>query len=233
MIDQDLTYSMQVKYSVSSEGPKDIDPVNQLQNLSLSSGSSIETNQMNTSDNMYKVNEVFSNQSLAAAHSRSNQSSSNLKNTGSSQTKVNNNNSERPDINQESRDQFQKILHESLLELIKNARSEKAFIRKNTRFDPIDFLAEQFYNRNPKRVEEKESQVALQDIPFVKKSLAEKPRKEKPLCQRLSDDEATLIIQRYYRGYRARSSDDIQELRKWQADYRSMKEFEIEDNLQN
>ena len=75
--------------------------------------------------------------------------------------------------------------------------------------------------------------MALQDIPFVKKSLAEKPRKEKPLCQRLSDDEATLIIQRYYRGYRARSSDDIQELRKWQADYRSMKEFEIEDNLQN
>ena len=110
------------------------------------------------------------------------------------------------------------ILQSGFVEMIAEARKEKAFQRKYNRFDPVDFLAQYLYNSK------RDENVELFDIPFVKSFLTNNPRKQLPLRQRLSDDEAALIIQKTYRGYKVRKDNDVQELRKWQDNYRNQKE---------
>merc|ERR1711879_901426 len=106
------------------------------------------------------------------------------------------------------------ILQSGFVDMISEARKQKAFQRKYNRFDPVDFLVQYLYNSK------RESKTALAEIPFVIKSLSEKPRKQLPLRQQLTDDQASLIIQKFYRGYRVRKNNDVQELRKWQEKYR-------------
>ena len=159
--------------------------------------------------------------------SNSNLNNSNSMDQNQSQNILLNN---RPDINLEKREEFKKILHDSLVKMIDKARQEKAFIRKYTRFDPIDFLVEELYNYQLQKKQNNETgssfseRVPLNNIPFVQKSLKENPRKEKRLCMRIGDEEAAVIIQKFYRGYKVRKENEVQELRKWQADYRSIHE---------
>ena len=102
--------------------------------------------------------------------------------------------------------------------MIGGARKEKQFQRYFLgRFDPVDFLAQYLYNS--KRTDS-EKALNLNEIPFVQKLLSENPRKELPLRQRLSDDEAVTIIQKSYRGYRVRKNNEVQKLRNWQDNYR-------------
>merc|ERR1712010_46358 len=59
------------------------------------------------------------------------------------------------------------LIHTGIVDMIEHARKEKAFERKFTRFDPIDFLSEYLYN-STRTGDEK---LPLSKIPFVQKSL--------------------------------------------------------------
>ncbi|KAF7242874.1 IQ domain-containing protein K, partial [Varanus komodoensis] len=63
-----------------------------------------------------------------------------------------------------------------MVELLHQAKKEKCFERKRTRFIALDFLTEWLYNHNPKRKDE--PFVEFFEIPFVKDWL-----KEQPLCE--------------------------------------------------
>uniref|UniRef100_A0A3B4YF45 IQ motif containing K n=1 Tax=Seriola lalandi dorsalis TaxID=1841481 RepID=A0A3B4YF45_SERLL len=64
--------------------------------------------------------------------------------------------------------------------------------RKMTTFNPCDFLTEWLYN----------------------------PRRPIPLFLLLSEDQAALLIQAFWRGYKIRARPDVQELRQWQKKLR-------------
>merc|ERR1712183_132466 len=135
-----------------------------------------------------------------------------------SQNAASDENTIRPnEIERQTVKQLMPILQQGFVEMIGAARKEKTFQRKYHRFDPVDFLSNYLYNSNRAPNE----QLDLLDIPFVKSCLAENPRKELPLRQRLTDDEAVLIIQKGFRAYRARKASEIQELRVWQANHRN------------
>ncbi|XP_078097078.1 IQ domain-containing protein K isoform X2 [Mustelus asterias] len=84
------------------------------------------------------------------------------------------------------------VLLPGMFETLKQAKIEKCFERKRTKFNACDFLAEWLYN----------------------------PRPPIPLSLLLSEDEAALIIQSFWRGYQARCDPEIQELRQWQKELR-------------
>lgn len=69
-----------------------------------------------------------------------------------------------------------------------------------------------------------EAYTKLHELPVVKNHLANNPRKQLPLRQRLTDDEAAIIIQKYARGYAVRKIPEVQELLDWQKSYRQCSE---------
>ncbi|CAG7723365.1 unnamed protein product [Allacma fusca] len=86
-------------------------------------------------------------------------------------------------------------------------------------FNPLDFLTEYLYNRNPLFPERHPQPTPLFEINFVKRWLAKYPRKLLPKWLQMSGDEATRIIQRSFRGYLVRKRDDVQEMRAFWRDY--------------
>ncbi|XP_074137038.1 IQ domain-containing protein K isoform X2 [Sminthopsis crassicaudata] len=84
------------------------------------------------------------------------------------------------------------VLLPGMANLLHQAKKEKCFERKKTKFIACDFLTEWLYN----------------------------PRPPIPLSLLLSEEEATLIIQSFWRGYLVRCEPEIQELRQWQKQLR-------------
>ncbi|XP_035195094.1 IQ domain-containing protein K isoform X2 [Oxyura jamaicensis] len=84
------------------------------------------------------------------------------------------------------------VLLPGLAELLHRAQKEKCFERKRTKFIACDFLTEWLYN----------------------------PRQPMPLSLHLSEEEASIIIQSFWRGYRVRCDTEVQELRQWQKQLR-------------
>ncbi|XP_027730271.1 IQ domain-containing protein K-like isoform X2 [Vombatus ursinus] len=91
------------------------------------------------------------------------------------------------------------VLLPGMANLLHQAKKEKCFERKKTKFIACDFLTEWLYNQNPKRIDEPFTEFF--SIPFVADWLKIHPRPPIPLSLLLSEEEATLIIQSFWRGY--------------------------------
>ncbi|XP_040314839.1 IQ domain-containing protein K isoform X6 [Herpailurus yagouaroundi] len=110
------------------------------------------------------------------------------------------------------------VLLPGMASLLHQAKKEKCFERKRTKFIACDFLTEWLYNQNPKRIGE--SFTEFFSIPFVEQWLKHHPRPAMPLSLLLTEGEAALIIQSFWRAYLVRCDPEIQELRQWQKKLR-------------
>ncbi|RUS88942.1 hypothetical protein EGW08_003278 [Elysia chlorotica] len=112
--------------------------------------------------------------------------------------------------------------------MLKQAKLEKCFeakkldeaTRRRTKFNACDYITEYLYKNNPNPHNSDRSKVDLWEIPFVKEWLKDHPRPPLPKSLIWTDEEATLIIQSYWRGYLVRKEPDVQELRVWQREWR-------------
>ncbi|XP_070580115.1 IQ domain-containing protein K-like [Ptychodera flava] len=114
------------------------------------------------------------------------------------------------------------VLLPGMLEMLKQAKDEKCFERKRFRFNGLDFLTEYLWRHNTDYFGREND--TLDEIPFVQKILAENPRPPLPLSLIWTEEEAAIVIQSFYRGYRIRRDPEVQELRQWQKELREENE---------
>ncbi|XP_073915662.1 IQ domain-containing protein K isoform X4 [Castor canadensis] len=113
------------------------------------------------------------------------------------------------------------VLLPGMASLLHQAKKEKCFERKRTKFIACDFLTEWLYNQNPKRTGEPFTEFF--SIPFVEEWLKHHPRPPIPLSLLLTEEEAAISIQSFWRAYLVRCDPEIQELRQWQKKLREDK----------
>merc|ERR1712121_407353 len=65
--------------------------------------------------------------------------------------------------------------------MLRQAKLEKCFERRRTKFNACDFITEYLYRHNPNHTDEARSRMELLDIPFVKDFLKDHPRPPLPM----------------------------------------------------
>ncbi|XP_036348863.2 IQ domain-containing protein K [Ochotona princeps] len=113
------------------------------------------------------------------------------------------------------------VLLPGMASLLHQAKKEKCFERKRTRFIACDFLTEWLYNHHPKRSGEPFTEFF--SIPFVEEWLKQHPRPPILLSLLLTEEQAAIAIQSFWRAYLVRCDPEIQELRQWQKKLREEK----------
>lgn len=108
----------------------------------------------------------------------------------------------------------------AIIEMLKEAKKERCFERKRTKFNACDFLTEYLYKKNSALDSSEREGVSLHDISFVQEHLATHPRPPLPLSLLWSEEEAAVKIQSYWRGHLVRCIPEVQELREWQRGWR-------------
>ncbi|CAF3575891.1 unnamed protein product [Rotaria sordida] len=120
------------------------------------------------------------------------------------------------------------ILLKGIEQLLIEAEKRKCLERKRSAFNALDYLTRYLYYKNSNRInlsDEQNQQLLdnnqlLEDIPFVRIHFEKYPRAPLPKSLLWSEEEAALIIQSFYRGYRIRKQPEVQELRQWQREWR-------------
>lgn len=110
----------------------------------------------------------------------------------------------------------------ALIKMLEEAKKDRCFTRKRTKFNACDFITEYLYTNNPILPVNSEARndISFLDIPFVKEWLKQHPRTPLPLSVLWSDEEASIKIQSFWKGYKTRSLPEVQELRQWQKEWR-------------
>ncbi|XP_037094328.1 IQ domain-containing protein K-like [Pollicipes pollicipes] len=98
---------------------------------------------------------------------------------------------------------------------------QRCVLRAYSRLNALDWLATELYFNNA-RYPERAGAGDLFQTEMAAHHLAERPRRPLPLCLQLSDQEAALIVQKWYRGYLVRRLGEVNELRQYQARLRRL-----------
>ncbi|XP_076627180.1 IQ domain-containing protein K [Colletes latitarsis] len=109
-----------------------------------------------------------------------------------------------------------RLLLPALEETLSEASNWNALRVQKCRFNGLDYIAEILWNNNPSRSKKFSPRLNAFDIPLFKQWLSLRP--PYPKSWLWSQEEATLHLQRYVRGWLVRKRADVQEMRQFWKD---------------
>ncbi|EUB60198.1 IQ domain-containing protein K [Echinococcus granulosus] len=110
--------------------------------------------------------------------------------------------------------------------LLAQVVAKDVLLKPHSSFNALDYLTLELYRNNPSKPERIDTVKSLEDINWVAEYWKSHPRKPLPLSWHLTRSEAATIIQKYWRGYSVRKQDEVQDLRRWQREWRLQKNYE-------
>ncbi|CDS38204.1 IQ domain containing protein K [Echinococcus multilocularis] len=107
--------------------------------------------------------------------------------------------------------------------LLAQVLAKDVLLKPHSSFNALDYLTLELYRNNPAKPERIDTVKSLEDINWVAEYWKSHPRKPLPLSWHLTLSEAATIIQKYWRGYSVRKQDEVQDLQRWQREWRLQK----------